>query len=183
MTASFRRMDQASAADWDLIQKETWRHQPRVADRVLAMLESLASIEDGFPVNQLTHALQTASRAEEAGAGEELILAGLCHDLGKAISVWGHSGISAAILRPYVSADVAWMVESHQLIQGRHYPAHFREAGDQWKKLTEHPFFPTAWRFVEEWDQVSFDPEYPTPSIERYEPLVREWFAKPLFKR
>ena len=65
-------------------------HQPRVAERVLAMLRSLADITDGFAVDQLTHSLQTATRAEEAGADNEMVVASLCHDIGKAVSVPNH---------------------------------------------------------------------------------------------
>ena len=59
-------------------------HQGRVADSVLAMLESLAAITDGFAVDQLTHCLQTATLAERAGADDEMVVASLCHDIGKA---------------------------------------------------------------------------------------------------
>jgi len=35
-------------------------------------------------------------------------------------------------------------------------------------------------RFCERWDQPSFDPDYPTRSLEDFAPLVRDVFAKPL---
>ena len=86
---------------------ETMEHQRRVADRVLAMLDSLADVTDGFAVDQLIHCLQTATRAEEAGADDEVVVASLCHDIGKAVSVLNHPRIAAEILRPYVSHDTA----------------------------------------------------------------------------
>ena len=69
--SSFTSMDVSTAEQWAVIGVETAQNQPRVADRVLAMLESLAEVVDGFAVDQLTHSLQTATRAERAGADDE----------------------------------------------------------------------------------------------------------------
>ena len=99
---TFTRMDESTAEQWQHIIVESIEHQPRVADRVLAMLASLEEITDGFEVDQLVHSLQTATRAEEAGATDEVVVASLCHDIGKAVSVMNHPRIAAEILRPYV---------------------------------------------------------------------------------
>ena len=69
MAQTFTRMDESTAEQWAVIGKETYEHQGRVAESVLAMLRSLAAITDGFAVDQLTHSLQTATRAERAGYG------------------------------------------------------------------------------------------------------------------
>src|SRR5215211_4971818 len=95
----FRRMDESTAQQWAVIGKETAKNQGRVADRVLGMLRSLGEITDGFSTDQLTHCLQTATLAEQAGADEQVVVASLCHDIGKAVSVPGHSAIAAAILQ------------------------------------------------------------------------------------
>jgi len=63
-------------------------------------------VVDGFGVDQLTHCLQTATRAEQAGADDELVVASLCHDIGKAVMVPNHPRIAAEILRPYVRPEV-----------------------------------------------------------------------------
>ena len=87
---SFRRMDESSAEQWAEIGAQTAQRQARVATQVLAMLEALGDITDGFAVDQLRHSLQTATRAEEAGADRELVVAALCHDIGKYVSVPNH---------------------------------------------------------------------------------------------
>jgi phosphonate degradation associated HDIG domain protein len=46
---------------------------------------------DGEPVTQLEHALQTAARAEEAGATPALVAAALLHDLGHLLNDQGES--------------------------------------------------------------------------------------------
>jgi phosphonate degradation associated HDIG domain protein len=45
----------------------------------------------GEPVTQLQHALQTGLLAEQAGAGEELVVAAFLHDLGHLLNLQGHS--------------------------------------------------------------------------------------------
>lgn len=177
--ASFTRMDESCSADWEIIKTEVWRGQPQVAERVLSMLHALEDVWDGFQVNQLTHALQTATRAEEAGAGEELVVAALVHDIGKAISVYGHAQISAAILRPYVSHETWWAIDNHTVLQWRHYASVFSVDGERWKKLADHPAFERMRVLVDEWDQNSFDPAYPTRDLAHFEPLVRDVFGKP----
>src|SRR5207244_9469122 len=87
MATTFTRMDESTAEQWAVIGTETMKNQGRVADRVLEMLESLADITDGFATDQLTHCLQAATRAERAGADPEMVVASLCHDIGKAVAV------------------------------------------------------------------------------------------------
>ena len=103
---SFRRMDESTAEQWAVIGERTQENQGRVADRLIMLLESLASISDGFITDQLTHCLQTATMAERAGADEEMVFAALCHDIGKAVSVPNHGAISAEMIKPYVRHDV-----------------------------------------------------------------------------
>jgi predicted HD phosphohydrolase len=180
MATSFTSMDTSTAEQWAVIGVETSKNQSRVADRVLGLLESLASITDGFATDQLTHCLQTATRAERDGADEEVVVASLCHDIGKAISVPNHPEIAASILKSYVRPEVHTMIRVHQDFQGAHYYHHFggdpnaREAhradlsDDEWK---------LAERFADAWDQTSFDPDYDTLPLEHFEPMVRRVFA------
>jgi predicted HD phosphohydrolase len=182
MASSFTRMDSSTAEQWAVIGKETSANQGRVADRVLMLLESLGDITDGFATDQLTHCLQTATRAERAGADTEVVVASLCHDVGKAISVPNHPAIAAEILKPYVRPAVYSMILAHQDFQGRHYYAHFGgdpDAREKHREALDAEVFELAERFADEWDQTAFDPDYDTLPLEHFEPLVREVFAKP----
>jgi predicted HD phosphohydrolase len=183
-TQTFTRMDESTAAQWAVIGAETMQHQDRVAERVLAMLRSLSEITDGFAVDQLTHSLQTATRAERAGADNEVVVASLCHDIGKAVSVPNHPGIAAAILRPYVRDEVYKTILVHQDFQGKHYYAHFGgdpDAREKHRDALTAEEFALAERFADDWDQVAFDPAYDTLPLEHFEPLVREVFAQARF--
>src|SRR3954453_9663154 len=178
---SFTRMDESTAEQWAVIGAETFKNQGRVAERVLGMLRSLGDITDGFATDQLTHCLQTATLAERAGADDEVVVAALCHDIGKAVSVPNHPEIAAAILKPYVRPEVHTMIRVHQDFQGRHYYAHFGGDPDAREKhrpdLTEEEWA-LAERFADEWDQKAFDPDYDTLPLEHFEDRVRQVFAQ-----
>lgn len=178
---TFTRMDESTAEQWAVIGAETMKNHPRVAERVLGMLRSLADITDGFSTDQLTHCLQTATLAERAGADDEVIVASLCHDVGKAVSVPNHPRIGAEILRPYVRDEVYKMILVHQDFQGRHYYEHFGADPDAREKhrdsLTPQEFELAA-KFADEWDQIAFDPDYDTLPLEHFEPVLRQVFGK-----
>jgi len=92
---TFTRMDESTAEQWGVIGHETMAAQPDVAEHVLALLRNLDGMVLGFAVDQLTHCLQTATLAERAGADDELVVASLCHDVGKYVSVANHPAIAA----------------------------------------------------------------------------------------
>lgn len=176
---TFTRMDASTLEQWLVIGRETVQNQPRVADRVLGLLRSLRDVTDGFAVDQLEHALQTASRAERAGADDEVVIAALLHDVGKAISVTNHPAIAAEILKPYVRDEVYFMIVAHQDFQGQHYYAHFGRDPHARAAYADHPAFDLAARFADEWDQTAFDPAYPSFPLEHFEPRLRNLFAAP----
>ena len=182
MATTFTRMDESTAEQWGVIGTESVKNQGRVADRVLGMLESLSDIVDGFSTDQLTHCLQTATLAERAGADDEVVVAALCHDIGKAISVPNHPRIAAEILKPYVRDEVYKMILVHQDFQGRHYYHHFGgdpAAREKHRDRLTAEEFALAERFADEWDQLAFDPAYDTLPLEHFEPTVREVFGHP----
>ncbi len=178
-STTFTRMDESTAEQWAVIGKETMDHQGRVADRVLGMLRSLSELTDGFAVDQLTHSLQTATRAERAGADDQVVVASLCHDIGKAVSVPNHPRIAAEILKSYVRDEVYQMIRAHQDFQGRHYYAHFGGDPDAREQYRGEPWFALAEQFADDWDQVAFDPGYDTLPLEHFEARVREVFDHP----
>lgn len=179
MNGRATRMDGLTAADWARIQAESERSAPRVAEAVLGLLRSLEGLVDGFPVDQLTHACQTATRAERAGARPDVVVGALCHDVGKAISWRNHGSISAEILGPYVGDDVYQVVRWHQDFQVRHYARHLGGDPDARERHRHQPWFALAERFVDEWDAPSFDPGFDTAPLAHFEPLLRRVLTRP----
>jgi predicted HD phosphohydrolase len=151
----------------------------QVPDRMLTILRSMRGVMQGFQIDQLEHSLQTATRAERAGADVDMIVASLCHDMGKTISNANHPAIAAEMIRPWVSPDAYWIVKVHQDFQGMHY--YERMGLDPMMRLKhqDHPAYELAAVFADEWDQTAFDPDYESFPLEHFEPMVREVFGRP----
>ncbi|MCX6512568.1 MAG: HD domain-containing protein [Actinobacteria bacterium] len=161
---SFTAMDHSTREQWMTIAGEPVANQSRVAD---------------LAIDQRKHCLQTATRAQRAGADEEMIVASLCHDIGKVISVANHPRIAAEILKPYVRDEVYRVITAHQDFQGRHYYEHLGMDPNSREQYRGEAWFELAATFADDWDQSSFDPDYDTESLEYFEPLVRRVFATP----
>jgi predicted HD phosphohydrolase len=144
----------------------------RRAEQVLALLRSLDDVCDGGDISELAHALQVASRAERAGADEDVVLAALLHDVGKVFGDAGHAAVSADVLAPHVRPDVVAVVRHHRAFTARHWNEIAEGDADPRDAFRHEPWFDLARRFVDEWDMQSFDPAYPSFPLEHFAPLV-----------
>jgi predicted HD phosphohydrolase len=171
-------MDVSTQEQWSEIIERTIEAQPRVARQILSMVKGLSDISDGFSVDQMQHALQTATRAERDGADEQVIVASLLHDVGKLISVPNHPKIAAEILKPYVREEVYCMVSFHQDFQGRYYYEHLGMDPNLRDQHRDQPWYDLAERFADQYDQKAFDPQYHAESLEHFEPMVVNVFAQ-----
>ena len=176
---SFTRMDQIQAEDVKIIGDALTHRQALLPQIVKAMLRQLEDQVDGFPVNELVHSLQTATHALRAGASEELVVAALCHDVGKAISVLNHSGITAEILKSYVSEETYEIIRTHTIFQARYFNELVGKDPVLRRQYADRPWYNLACRFSDEWDQTSFDPDYDTLPLEYFEPMLDRMFAQP----
>ncbi|HLI16603.1 MAG TPA: HD domain-containing protein [Acidimicrobiales bacterium] len=150
-----------------------------VPDRILNQLRLLEPIREGLEVNQLEHCLQTATRAERDGAELDLVVAAVLHDVGKTISNSNHPAIAAEMMRPWISEECYWVVKVHQDFQGIHYFARMGLDPMMRRRHADHPYYELAERFVDEWDNKAFDPDYDTLPLEHFEPMIREVFSRP----
>ncbi len=82
------------------------------------------------------------------------------------------------IIRPYVRPEVTWIVEQHGLFQNYYYVHHLGGNRDGRDKYRDHPWFGAAAAFCENWDQSSFDPDYPAKPLDHFAPLVRDIFGR-----
>jgi predicted HD phosphohydrolase len=171
-------MDVSTREQWMTIAEKTIAAQPRVGEQLLSMVKGLSAITDGFSVDQMEHALQTATRAERDGADEEVIVASLLHDVGKLISVPNHPKIAAEILKPYVRHEVYCMVAYHQDFQGRYYYEYLGMNPNLREQHLGEIWYPLAEQFADTWDQKAFDPDYQSESLEHFEPMVHRVFAQ-----
>lgn len=180
-TVSFRQMKDGTKADYEFLDKLEQGYIAGLPDRVLRALRALDDTLSGYQVTRLEHSLQAATRAENDGADQEMILGALIHDLGDDLAPENHSQYAAVIIRPYVRPEVTWVVEHHGLFQKVYYAHHFGEDPYAREIYADHPYYESCLRFCERWDQASFDPDYPTRSLSHFEPLVRRVFSRAPF--
>jgi predicted HD phosphohydrolase len=180
---SFTRLTDATREDWHFLRQHELDYLQGLPGRLLAELRRLDDGDSvqGYQVSRLGHCLQTATRAQADGADIELIVAALIHDIGDGLATVNHSQMAASIIEPYVRAEVTWTVKMHGLFQMQYY-GHFFDLDNQAHLAhRDHPWFGTCQRFCERWDQMAFDPAYPTQPLERFEPLLREVFSRSPF--
>ena len=143
----------------------------------MAHLKLLEGDFGGFPVDRLTHSLQTATRAFRDGRDEEYVVCALLHDIGDTLGSYNHPDIAAAILKPFVSAENLWMVEKHGIFQGYYFFHHLGLDRNMRDEFRDHPFYGAAEEFCRLYDGPAFDPRFVSMPLEEFEPLVRRVFA------
>jgi predicted HD phosphohydrolase len=169
--ASFTSMREGTAEDWGIIRAAD-REMP-VADELLEQLEKLGRVPGGFAVDRLTHSLQTATRAEQAGRSDLYVLAALLHDIGDSLAPANHSALAAAALQPHLSEDLHWMVLHHGEFQLSYFGQFVGVDPNLKEQYRGHRWFDLTEEFCEEFDQNSFDPAFATKPFDHFVPLVR----------
>ena len=82
-----------------------------------------AEPDPGYAVSRLAHSLQSATRAERDGLPVDYVVAALIHDIGDGLAPYSHGSYAAAVLRPFVSEELCWIVSHHPLFQMHYYGA------------------------------------------------------------
>lgn len=175
----FIDMRQGVREDWQVIGAEHRVHQKSQAPgQIMDTLRRLEPMQLGFAANQLTHSLMTATLARRDGATAEEIVAALCHDIGKVLSIPNHGPIAAEMLKPYVNEDIYHAIYWHQEFQGEYYYEFLGKAADR-ERFRNEPWFAMAEKLVDRWDAPAFDPEFKIDSLESFEPEVVQVFSNP----
>lgn len=179
-TVAFTYMADGTAQDYAFLAEQEKRFVKSLPERLMSALAALEHSFSGYRVSRLEHSLQSATRAYQAGESEEMVAAALLHDIGDALAPVCHSEMAAAILRPYVSPRVYWIVGHHGLFQTFYYAHHFGRdpnARDQYKA---HRWYQDTIDFCENYDQNCFDPDFKAKPLAFFKPLVERVFAEPL---
>jgi predicted HD phosphohydrolase len=177
--ATFTRMEQSTPQDWARIVPEAMKMAKSLPDRVLAHLQLLDGDFGGFPVDRLTHSLQTATLALRDARDDEYIVCALLHDIGDTLGSYNHPDIAAAILKPFVSEANLWMIQHHGIFQGYNFFHHIgmdRHMRDMFKSS---PHYERTAEFIERFDNPAFDPAAKTLPLQVFEPMVRRLMAAP----
>jgi predicted HD phosphohydrolase len=105
-------MKEGDKADYDLLNAHETEYASHTATRLLDAMESLDASLSGYQITRLGHSLQSATRAWRDGADTDWLVSALLHDIGDIYAPYNHDEYAAAILRPFVREQCAWVVEN-----------------------------------------------------------------------
>jgi predicted HD phosphohydrolase len=165
-------------------------------DEALELFERWGRHRYDEELGQLEHALQTAALAEAAGAGDEVVVAALLHDVGHLLHLRGdplepHERSGAAFLASCFPAEVVGPIALH--VEAKRYlcavdPDHLgrlspgsvtslRRQGGPMSDAEVQAFRSTAgWAdavSLRRWDDAGKVPDLAVPSLDHFEPFVR----------
>ena len=177
--AQFTHMQDGTAEDWSIIAQDFMQHAAKLPDRILTHLKLLDGDFGGFPIDRLSHSLQTATLAYRDGRDEEYVVCALLHDIGDTLASFNHPDIAAAMLKPFVSPEYHWMVEKHGIFQGYYFFHHLGMDRYLREQFKDHPQYQATIEFCARYDAAAFDPQGEVLPLEFFEPMLRRVFAQP----
>jgi predicted HD phosphohydrolase len=177
--ASFTNIAESTEQDWQAIGAQFVPFTKTLPDRVIAHLKLLEGDDGGFPVDRLTHSLQTATRALRAGRDEEYVVCALLHDIGDTLGAFNHPDIAAAILKPFISEANFWMVQNHGIFQGYYFFHHLGMDRNMRDQFAASPHYDATAEFCELFDGPAFDAKAETLPLSTFEPMLRRVMAAP----
>ena len=178
--AKFRAMTEGTQEDWAAIAGHFVPFAADVATRVLDHLKLLDGDYGGFPVDRLTHSLQTATRAHRDGRPETYVVMALLHDIGDTLGSYNHPDVGAAIVKPFVTEEEHWICANHGAFQGYYYFHYLGMDQNAREVFRGNKHFAACEEFCAKYDQAAFDPDYTNEPLDFFEPMVRRVMAKPL---
>jgi predicted HD phosphohydrolase len=174
----FTAMKDGDAADYAFLERHEIDYAAKTGDRLLAALQGLDESLSGYQVTRLGHSLQAATRAWRDGADDDWVVCALLHDIGDIFAPYNHDEYAAAILKPFVREQCAWVVEKHGEFQRLYYAHHTGGNPHARDRYKGHVYFDDCAAFCEAWDQNSFDPDYAVESIDFFRPAVARVFGR-----
>jgi len=177
-SVNFTEMKNGSKEDYLLLDKHEKKYIEGTADRLIKFMSGLSNTLEGYQVTRLEHSLQTATRALNDKADEEMIVAALFHDIGDELAPLNHSEYAGTVLKPYVNEKTHWIIEKHGEFQMYYYAHHLDGNRDQRDKYKGHKYYQDTVNFCENWDQKSFDPNFRSMSLKEFEPFVKKIFSR-----
>jgi predicted HD phosphohydrolase len=120
----FIRMEDGTREEYEFLDRMEDEYKAGLPERIMQSMRKLEHSISGYRINRLQHCLQGATRAYRAGESDEMIVAVLLHDIGDDLAPYSHSEMAAAILRPFVSEKLYWIVKHHGVFQMYYYAHH-----------------------------------------------------------
>ena len=177
--ARFHHMKDSTAEDWQIILGEVKTFAGGLPERMMAHLKLLDGDFGGFPVDRLTHCLQTATLAHKDGRDEEYVVCALLHDIGDTLGPFNHADVAATLLQPFVSEQNHWMIKHHGIFQGYYFFHHIGLDRELHKQFADHPYYDYTREFIDKYDAPAFDPEMESYPLEFFAPMLGRVLAAP----
>jgi len=177
-TAKFVQMKDGTKEDYLLLEKHEKKYIEGTADRLIKFMSGLSNTLEGYQITRLEHSLQSATRALNDKANDEMVVATLLHDIGDELAPLNHSEYAAALLKPYVSEKTHWIIEKHGEFQMYYYAHHLGGNRNQRDKYKGHKYYKDTVDFCENWDQKSFDPNFKSLPLKDFESMVKKIFSR-----
>jgi len=86
----FTQMKNGTKDDYLLLDKHEKKYIADTANRLLKFMGGLNNTLEGYQVTRLEHSLQTATRALNDKANDEMIVSSLLHDIGDELAPLNH---------------------------------------------------------------------------------------------
>jgi predicted HD phosphohydrolase len=180
-TVNFTRMEDGTPEEYEFLDHMEDEYKAALPDRILESLRKLEHSLSGYRISRLEHSLQGATRAHRAGESEEMVVAILLHDIGDELATYSHSEMAAAILRPFVSEKLYWIVKHHGVFQMYYYAHHCGGDRNCREIFRDHAWYQDAIDFCHNYDQNCFDPNYESESLEFFAPILKRVMSNPSF--
>ena len=177
----FIKMEDGTKDEYEFLDQMETEYIKELPDRLLNAMRALEHSISGYRINRLQHCLQGATRAFKAGESDEMIITVLLHDIGDELAPHSHSEMAAAILRPFVSNKLYWIVKHHGIFQMYYYAHHCGGDRNTRDIFKDHEWYQDAVDFCANYDQNCFDPDYDSEPLEFFKPILRRVVEHPRF--
>ena len=177
-TVSFKRMRDGTTAEYAFLEENETAYAKLLPQRIETQLQRLEHSLSGYRVSRLEHSLQSATRACRDGQSTDYVVTALVHDIGDELAPYAHSELAAAIIRPYVSEKLYWIVKTHGVFQMYYYGEQTGLDKHARERFRDHPWYSDAVEFCEKYDENCFDPDYDSEPLSFFRPMLNEVFTR-----
>lgn len=177
--AGFSNIIESEKHDFEIIAEHFKLFKKGHVQRIIDHLLLLKDDHGGFPVDRLTHCLQTATLAYWDGRDTEYVVCALLHDIGDTLACFNHADMAATLLEPFISEKNYWMLKHHGIFQGYYFFHHIGLDRHQCEQFKNHPYYEYTREFCFKYDSPAFNRNMDTLPLEFFIPMLNEVISIP----
>lgn len=177
--ALFSNIIESEKEDFEIIAEHFKLFKKGHVQRIIDHLLLLKDDHGGFPVDRLTHCLQTATLAYQDGRDTEYVVCALLHDIGDTLACFNHADLAATLLEPFISEKNYWMLKHHGIFQGYYFFHHIGLDRYQSEQFKDHPYYEYTKEFCFKYDSPAFNKKLDTLDLEFFIPMLNEVISTP----